>query len=52
MHKHLVTRIPDIPMTKMPIDDFLSGLSPMTLIAAMRPLKMDGSDFSSRFRDF
>jgi hypothetical protein len=52
MHKHLVTRIPDIPMTKMPIDDFLSGLSPMTLIAATRPLKMDGSDFSSRFRDF
>jgi hypothetical protein len=49
MHKHLVTRILDIPMTKMPIDDFLSGLSPMTLIAATHPLKMDGLDFSSHF---
>jgi hypothetical protein len=52
MPKPRVTRIPDIPMTKMPIDDFLLGLSPMTSIAAMHPLKMDGSNFSSRFQDF
>jgi hypothetical protein len=52
MHKHLVTRILDIPMTQMPIGNFLSGLSPMAPIVATRPLKMDGSDFSSRFRDF
>jgi hypothetical protein len=37
MAKPLVTRILDIPMTEMSIDDFLSGLSPMALIAATRP---------------
>jgi hypothetical protein len=37
MHKHFVTRIPDIPMTQTPIINFLSGLSPMAPIAAMRP---------------
>jgi hypothetical protein len=42
LHKHLVTGIPDIPMTQMPIDDFLSGLSPMAPIAAARPPLMDG----------
>jgi hypothetical protein len=52
MPKPLVTRIPDIPMTKMPIDDFLSGLSPMAPIAATHPPLMDGPDYSSRFRDF
>jgi hypothetical protein len=44
LHKHLVTGIPDISMAQMPIDYFLSGLSPMTPFSATRPLKMDGSD--------
>jgi hypothetical protein len=52
MPKPLVTRIPDIPMTKMPIDDFLSGLSPMAPIATVHPPLMDGPDYSSWFRDF
>jgi hypothetical protein len=42
MPKPLVTRIPDIPMTKISIDNFLLGLSPMALIAVARPLLMDG----------
>jgi hypothetical protein len=50
--KPLVARIPDIPMTKMRIDEFLSGISPMDQIATMHPLKMDGSYFFSWFRDF
>jgi hypothetical protein len=41
-HKHLVTGIPDISMTQMPIDDFLSRLSSMALIAVARPSLMDG----------
>jgi hypothetical protein len=41
LHKHLVTGIPDIPMTQMSIDDFLSGLSPMAQIPAARPPLMD-----------
>jgi hypothetical protein len=52
MPKPLVTRIPDIPMTKMMIDNFLLGLSPMALIAAAHPPLMDGLDYSSHFRDF
>jgi hypothetical protein len=40
---------PDIPMTQTPIDDFLSGLSPMAPIAATRPPLMDGPDFSQDF---
>jgi hypothetical protein len=46
MHKHFVTRISDIPMTQMPINQFLAGLSPMALIVAMHPPLMDGPDFS------
>jgi hypothetical protein len=42
--KLLAVRIPDIPMTKKPIDDFLSGLSPMALITSTRPPLMDGPD--------
>jgi hypothetical protein len=52
MPKPLVTKIPDILMTEMPIDDFLSGLSLMALIAAARPPLMDGPDHLSGFRDF
>jgi hypothetical protein len=52
MPKHFVLGIPDIPMIEMPIDDFLSGLSPMAPIAAARPPLMDGPDHLSRFRDF
>jgi hypothetical protein len=52
MPKPLVTRIPDISMTKMSIDDFLSGLSPMAPIAAARLPLMDGPDYSSHFQDF
>jgi hypothetical protein len=37
MHQQFVTGIPDIPMNQTPINNFLSGLSPMALIAAMRP---------------
>jgi hypothetical protein len=37
MHQHFVTGILDIPMTQTPINNFLSGLSPMASIAAMHP---------------
>jgi hypothetical protein len=47
MPKPLVTKIPDILMTKMSIDDFLSGLSPMAPIAVAHPSLMDGPDRSS-----
>jgi hypothetical protein len=50
MHKYLVTRIPDIPMTQMPINHFLSGLSSMALIAATHPPLMDGPNFSRILR--
>jgi hypothetical protein len=33
-------------MTQTPINNFLSGLSPMAPIAATRPPLMDGPDFS------
>jgi hypothetical protein len=46
MRKHFVTRIPDIPMTQTPINNFLSGLFPMALISSTRPPPMDGPDFS------
>jgi hypothetical protein len=46
MHKHFVTRIPDILMDIMSINDFLSGVFPMALIAAMCPPLMDDPDFS------
>jgi hypothetical protein len=52
MPKHFVLGIPDIPMIEMVIENFLSGLSPMAPIAAMRPPLMDGPDHLSRFRDF
>jgi hypothetical protein len=52
MPKPLVTRIPDIPMKKVLIENFLSGLSLMALIAAARPPLMGVSDYSSHFRDF
>jgi hypothetical protein len=42
LHKHLVTRIPNILMTQMLTDDFLSGLSLMAPIAVARPPLMDG----------
>jgi hypothetical protein len=45
MHKHFVTRIPDIPMTQMPINNFLSGLSPMAPISC----HASSSDGRSRF---
>jgi hypothetical protein len=37
MHQQFVTEIPDILMTQTPINNFLSGLSPMAPITAMRP---------------
>jgi hypothetical protein len=46
MLKPLVTRIPDIPMTKTSINDFLSGLSPIAPIITTHPPLMDGPDFS------
>jgi hypothetical protein len=44
MCKHFVTRIPDIPMAQMPINDFLSGLFPIAPISSTRPFQMGGLD--------
>jgi hypothetical protein len=43
MHKRLVSRILDIPMTKMPIDDFMSGLFLDDSDCCHASSRMDGS---------
>jgi hypothetical protein len=44
MPKLFVTRIPNIPMAIILMDDLLSGLSLMALIVATRLFQMDGPD--------